>query len=911
MEVLLDEYLVDLNIWGKSRGLNGDGEGLVTYPLVCHLIDASAFAGQVWDLYLSARLRVWLADQLSMSPQECRAFLMLLAGLHDVGKACPGFQRQLVGKEWSLPEGYLDEGDFRDHAMAGQLWLGAALAQKFEWHEDLAAAVAEVVGGHHGVFTFVKPLDYNPVKLKPKGLGVKAWGRQRVAMVTLMRRLVGPRRLPDRFPAEAQVLACAVVVLADWLASQSSYIKRRMADVPERGETAALAEFFEESAKAASVELNAAGLTRLVLAEGSFTEEFGFAPNRLQRSLETGLPGAVTGPGLLIVTEQTGLGKTEATLFASRLLAEASGSAGLAFLLPTMATSNAMEHRLVDYFERRAVGPASLNLVHSMAWLRRLREEREPQEATLWANERELTEVTEWLSGGKKAAFAPVCVGTIDQALLSVLPLKHNAFRMLAFANKTVVIDEVHAFDAYVRRLLCGFLAWCGHLGVPVVLMSATLSQPIARELAAAYLGRPSVPELELAYPGWAFVERGMSEPVVRSIPVDEADQRPLRIELRECATGDDGLDRGAALREVLTPLCQDRGSAAVVCTTVKEAQRTYLDVVAWVQEEGFDAEVVLLHSNMPLWQRESITDDIVSRFGKGGDRSGRTIVVSTQVVEQSVDIDMDLVVSDLAPWELLLQRAGRGHRHPQNDGSRPAWASAHRLVVLVPEGGSDPVMPKRWEYVYPPASLIRTHRLLHRQCDEPVIIPSDVQRLVDVVHTDQSLIAGFESAQQESRAREYLQRGEAGRFVVPDPGDFTTVEEYSGQDRLTEEPVTTRFNADSVRALPLFADGDELYLDPEARQPLPRPVRVKGRPRWSQDDLAAIIEHTVPVRRSLIQDKSGDLAAEPFEEWTQHRQLKHVLPLVHQISKGGEPRPARLAGKIFRLDRDLGLVVE
>lgn len=909
----MSSNLVELLVWGKSRGLGSDSGRPRTYPLICHLLDTAAFAGRVWDEYLADRLRQWLSDQLGLSLEETRAFVMLVAGLHDVGKACPGFQFRDEDGLAALT-GYPRDGDFGDHAAAGQLWLGAALAAKFGWSPDLAEAVAEVVGGHHGFFTTMDRRDYHPEKVKVKGLGRGPWGTQRTAIAAAVQEIVGAHQYPKDFAPDAQVLVCAVVVLADWLASRTAFIRSRMPHVPPTGDASSLQRFLTGSIAATEDELSRAGLVRLAVREAEFVETFGFNPNRLQTSLLEGLPQAVSGPGLLIVTEQMGQGKTEAALFAAQMLGSAAGSAGLAFLLPTMATSNAMETRLIDYIERNSSESAAVNLVHSMAWLRRLRTELDATGDETGETDRSLSEVTEWLRGGKKAAFAPVCVGTIDQALLGVLPLKYNAFRMLAFANKTVVIDEVHAFDEFVRSLLCGFLSWCGHLGVPVVLMSATLPQSIARELAAAYLGRDPGPPAAPSYPGWVFLQRETTEPKPQTITVPEREEQPLlRVDLRECTAVDEALQRGPALARELEPLCAESGCAAVVCTTVKEAQQTYAELTSWIGNAGLDAEVVLLHSNMPMWQRETLTDDIVRRFGRGkkADRSGRTIIVSTQVLEQSVDIDMDLVISDLAPLELLLQRAGRGHRHAENNEQRPSWAREPRLVVLIPEGGEDPVVSGRWKYVYPPASLIRTQRLLLRRAGDGVRLPGDIQGLVDKLYTDQSLIAGQEQAERESLAWAMVRRTEAERWRVPVPKDLGSVGEFSGQHRLVEERFSTRFDADSVRALPLFDRGGDLFLDPQGQVPLPGPNTTSGRFRWDMTDVAAIIQRTVPVRRSLLERRPGELAVTPLEEWQDHFQLQHVVPLKHIIMSNGRVVAAKVAGRVFGLDTVLGLKID
>ncbi|WP_198667584.1 CRISPR-associated helicase Cas3' [Glycomyces dulcitolivorans] len=909
----MDLNVVDLAVWGKSRGLVSEGEALQFYPLVCHLLDAAAFAGRVWDEYLSDHLRAWIAGSLGLELTEARSFVVLLAGLHDIGKACPGFQFQVTEAGPRLT-GFPRDGEFARHDAAGQLWLGAALPAKFGWDSALAEAVAEVVGGHHGFFATWDEREYSGAKVQAKGLGTGPWGVQRTATAAAVQEIVGVRRWPTVFDPDAQVLVCAVVVLADWLASRTPFVRSRMQCLPGRGDVDALRRFFDASVAAGEGELARAGLVRLGVAERGFVEAFGFAPNRLQSSLIEHLPGEVAGPGLLIVTEAMGQGKTEAALYASEVMGKAAGTAGLAFLLPTMATSNAMEERLVRHFEQNAVGPAPVKLVHSMAWLRRLRSEQQGAASSVADDARVLTEVTEWLSGGRKAAFAPVCVGTVDQALLGVLPLKYNAFRMLAFANKTIVIDEVHAFDEFVRGLLCGFLSWCGHLGVPVVLMSATLPAGIARELAAAYLGRDPGAAASPVYPGWVFLQRNEPEAVPHTVTVPPLDDQPLlHVEVRECATVDGALARGPVLAAELEALCRSSGCAAVVCTTVKEAQQTYAEVTAWRTRERLDVDVVLLHSNMPMWQREEVTDRIVRRFGngEGADRSGRTIIVSTQVIEQSIDIDMDLVISDLAPLELLLQRAGRGHRHRGNDAQRPAWAAKPRLVVLVPEGGADPVIPGRWSYVYPPAALIRTQRLLLRDTAAGIRIPEDVQELVDTLYSDSALIAGHEGAERESLAWSMVRRTEAERWRVPVPKDLGSVGEFSGQHRLTEEHFSTRFDADSVRVLPLFDGDGAWFLDPECSIPLPQPHTESGRTRWRRGDVAAIIERTIPVRRRLLEHRPGTLAVETLRAFEDHQQLRYVVPLPHTAASSAEKPEASVAGRRFRLDPDLGLVID
>jgi CRISPR-associated endonuclease/helicase Cas3 len=843
---------------------------------------------------------------------------MWLAGLHDLGKICPGFQHR-PNEGLEVPPEYSAEGAWSDHALAGQLWLGWSLYQDCGWSGKAAVRAAEIVGGHHGLFSTFPTPEYSPSGEFRDKIGKGPWESQRAAVFRAVTSAVeahtgAPLRAPDRIPAEAQVIVCAVVVLADWLASRSEFIRTRLLGVPAEAGDSELLSFLESAVAVAGDEVDRAGLTRLQLRDGSFAEEFpefDQGPNRLQQSLDTELPGVVAGPGILLITEETGRGKTEAAWFAARILGEAAGTAGLAYLLPTMATSNAMETRLQKILDRRSCGEARLNLVHAMAWLRTLRGEKPEPVADVSDLDEMLKEVSDWLAKGRKTIHAPVCVATIDQALLSVLPLRHSAFRLLGFANKTIVIDEVHAFDAYVRGLLRGFLAWCGHLGVPVVLMSATLPRPIAHELVAAYLAEPELPEFTVPYPGWAFFSRDMpKEPKVRGVQVDDAERHSLEVDVLSCPTSDRGLERLPALKQALGPLCVDFGHAAVICTTIDEAQQTRDELAAWVAEEDSDVDVMLLHAREPIHQRDSDTERIIEQFGKVKPRPGRTIIVSTQVIEQSLDIDMDLIISDLAPFELLIQRAGRGHRHSKNRRHRPSWAAAHRLVVLSPEGGADPQLPERWLYVYPEASLIRAQRLLLRESGAGIQYPEGVQRLVDEVYTDGSLIAGHEGADEESRAREHLLATEAARLVVPTPGSLESVAQFSRAGAVPEERISTRFNADAVRVLPCFRREGELFLDAEATMPMPKPLWwPQGRAVWDLEAVALMVEHTLPLRRSQL-GWTSQAVPTPFKSWLHHRHLREVVPLIHTVEADGTVRPARIGGRTFRLDAVLGLVI-
>ncbi|GIG70550.1 CRISPR-associated endonuclease/helicase Cas3 [Phytomonospora endophytica] len=878
------------------------------YPVVCHLLDTAAMVRELWSSFVSPGSRAWLADQLGLDEAAACRLVELIAGLHDLGKIMLLFQALDT-----VPTGYPAYVSQRrlGHAEAGRLWLGTAL-QDLGATAATAHRLAEVVGGHHGIFDRVEPLtDFcRPVP----DIGDGEWEEQRRLVLESVYGILNEPSFPQDIPATAAVLICGIVVLADWLASQVDYIKSRLPEVPSTGSRAELAAFFAGSVSAAADVVAGAGLRGLRLRPGTFAEEFGRSPRPIQASIEQRLPGMAKGPGLLVITDRPGEGKTEIALHAARILGEAAGTNGLYFALPTMATADQMHGRLKAYVESRALDDAPLSLLHSMAWLSPVYTTVSDAAGTseVSSHERDIiTMVTDWMRGAKKAMFAPVCVGTIDQALLSVLPVRHNCLRLLGLAGKTVIIDEVHAYDAYTRGLAAALLRWLGKLGVPVVLMSATLPTATIDELVKAYLDvgrrrRKKMAPPVVHYPGWIYVDgpSRMVEPVaVEVLPTARVD---VEIATEPVQVVDGKVDRMGALRKVLSPLLTEPGSAAVICTTVEQAQQTRQDLAAWLHGQGAQVELTLLHSRLPAHQRESVTAKLVATFGPGGDRSQAEIIVSTQVIEQSLDVDVDVMVSDLAPFELLIQRSGRCRRHRDNDAGRPSWAKSTRLVVLTaPETAGVITLPAAWGYVYPPAMLIRSQRLLKRYSNAAITIPEQVQDLVDTIYDDESLIAGYENAEIERLADDLVRRAEARRGANELP---KTGEDLSSLTRsaVEEERISTRFDADSERVLPVFEARDgERYLDAAMTKPLPT---LGGRKWFTAAEQREVINHTMPLRYSYIADHGAE--HEPPADWCDDRYLKRLVLLVQRMGDDGEFVSAAVGDRRMHLDPMLGLVI-
>ena len=445
--------------------------------------------------------------------------------------------------------------------------------------------------------------------------------------------------------------------------------------------------------------------------------------------------GVTSGPEIAIVEAQMGIGKTEIALWLAASALRHRTADGLYDALPTQATANAAFGRVRQFATRlRPDSDLALALAHGAKRFDdeygRLREDYNRLRRAYGAgthraagDEAASSEVIapSWLQPSKRALLAPVGVGTIDQALLGVMGVRHGFVRLFALARKVVVIDEVHAYDAYTGALLRHLLRWLGALGTKVVLLSATLPPSLRTMLLDAYFqnatpaglvpngtgDHPDVyPRLVHACPG--------ARAAVLTDPRTEAERETTQVFVEpvlpgELAPGDEIDPKTRAGATWVAERIDRDGCVAWIRNTVREAQEAY----AVLQDAGIPA--VLLHARFARFDRNRIEADLLARLGPpGADRPDRLAVVATQVIEQSVDLDFDAMLSDLAPVDLLLQRAGRLWRH-----ERPEARHGHTrpvLGVLMPLDADIAALafgPSR--YVYDAVTLARSAVLVQQ----------------------------------------------------------------------------------------------------------------------------------------------------------------------------------------------------
>ena len=486
-------------LWAK-KARTGEARWL---PLATHLTDSAGLARRIWGRWLCDGVKRTVAEASHCDEEAAGKLFVFLMAAHDVGKATPLFQ----AKQSSFTESDLDRRLTEElcmtglpmqpyraftspgsspHALAGEIILEAA---------GCPPNIAVIVGGHHGRPPSAKALidggeERQESNFFVEGRGRAPWDAVRGELVELALEIAGFRsfdELPVPDPA-AQVLLTGLAVMTDWIASNERYFPYIDVDDPVR------LDMGEERGKAAFRRLdflktvwqpgNPGGADRL------FFSRFGFPPRPLQSAvLETAV--AVPDPGIFILEAPMGIGKTEAVLAAAEMFASASGRSGVFFALPTQATSDGMFPRLLSWIAGLSDGVHSVELVHGKAQFNDALNalSRLGGSSQVAGDEGDGAAVYPWFEGRKKALLADFAVGTVDQLLQLALRQKHVMLRHLALANKVVIIDECHAYDAYMNVYLKRALRWLGRYRTPVILLSATLPGAKREELVRAYLG--------------------------------------------------------------------------------------------------------------------------------------------------------------------------------------------------------------------------------------------------------------------------------------------------------------------------------------------------------------------------------------------------------------------------------------
>jgi len=615
----------------------------------------------------------------------------LIAALHDVGKISIGFQRRISKGCSILMQAYRDLfQDPHTYCEFHQVMGDASIREILSSHQSVNS-YAYIVGVHHGWYE-------HPLKEGCLDYGSSEWATERRRLVkSLMKRFGEP---PTKITTiEIRDMCAALVSLADWIASDEHFYDQTGGFSSKK--------ILARTSKV----IQGLGWRRSCVKRNNgkaltFSQMFGHKYKR--NHMQTLVSRMIRMPGVYLIEASTGMGKTEAALEAAYRLLEKGFHRGIFFALPTRVTSDSMYERVISWMEKTHESGMAPKLIHGLSFLR-------DKEVDLPG---EFTFASKWFTTNRKALLTPFGVGTLDQLLLGVLNVRYNFIRTFGLYNKIVILDEVHSYDVYTGRLLDILIEKLRALNCTVIMLSATLTHDRKRQLFNIGENDPHFPKIS-SYPLVTALREG--KPIrCRTRPSDEHRKVVINMTANLDKAFTEAIKRANAGQQVIW-----------FCNLVNKAVAVYKAIEGKVPECG------LMHSRfIPGW-RKAREDYWLKALGKHGDRSIGRILVVTQVGEQSIDIDADFMITDLAPSDMLLQRLGRLWRHKHIDhlcGHAEAWILTEDLC----KPKSKPELLSALGLhgmIYNPFVLYRTYCEWAKR--KVVRIPFDIRRILERTYRD------------------------------------------------------------------------------------------------------------------------------------------------------------------------------
>ena len=878
-------------LWAKT----GAQESGSYHPLILHLLDVAACAEAVLTRE-PATTRERMGAVIGMDWQLARPWILLIIACHDLGKACPGFQAK-----WDKAHQLLDKAELHippgvdthiNHAFVSQIALFELLAME-GWPEDSARLVSDAIGCHHG--ERASPLKLDSLEGDRKILGDKDWTVVRRSLFELLLNVFNPGAVPAKSTLSGPdfMLLAGLTSFSDWIGSNEEWFSFGK---PEQ--CADLHFWYDERYQRAGIALDAIGweLRRPLQSDAkSFEQVFQkFTPRPMQLAVAKAI-SKIDKPCILLVEAPMGEGKTEAAFYAYLEFQRRLGHRGLYIALPTKATGNAMFERTLEFLAGFSSDrKLDLQLVHGATLLND-----SFQNLRLGkiynTNEDGSIRAGEWFTSKKRALLSEYGVGTVDQALLPILPVRHNFVRLWGLANRVIVFDEIHAYDVYTSTLLIHLLQWLLALDSSIILLSATLPPSFRRKLAE--LVQTEMPEAEVKYPRISIFQTKTMEQI--SYNTDPIRRRKINLS----GISPDIVSMCTTLTDTLT----NGGMALALINTVQRAQELYMqfpqgeEIAYKGQPVGKKlpngTEIYLFHARFPADKRQLRENRVLTLFGKNSLREGRKILIATQVAEQSLDLDFDVLLSDLAPIDLLLQRAGRLWRH-ERSGEERHYIPGPRLIVagLTDDEPPDFGQPLWWGSVYREDILLRTWVLLSNR--QEVTLPDEIDEMVQKVYEENvdipsSLQERMDKALVISDGEASAHKGLADQAIIgfPDDASWDNPATFVKYDE--DEPglhptlvAQTRLDEPSVTAIPLWPlDAFDLNKEPDFT--VSKGLYLRG----------------ISISRFGVVKKLQTLGVP--EGWKMSSLLRTCLPLI--LDDQG-----RWCEDIsVRLDNELGLVYE
>jgi CRISPR-associated endonuclease/helicase Cas3 len=740
--------------WGKaSQGNENRPQDYHLLPY--HCLDAAFVAHLWWDRSKRVRDMVQACLQTTYSLNQIKAWLLFFIALHDLGKWDLRFQLKspetwkTLHPDWDFESFCIETNLSIRKYNHGQMGFEIFCSEMSEMSQEVDSWYTWIsaVTGHHGTLpgwtdSYTSP-QADSDWIHQDSLARESWLRKLEELVLTKERLSLKLAPPDITP-EGRGIIAGLCSISDWIASQEILFPY----VAEYLEPEAYWGLLKKRLHNKDI-IDECGLQKESAQYGGVEDllQPGFAPRQIQCIISQ-LPAE---PGLTIVEAPTGCGKTEAGIAYAWKLLSAQKAESIVFALPTQATANAMFDRVLSFAEQLfPAGGGNFVLAHGKSMKNHQFQqlcERGQHTNSLQGQEDGKTQCSAWLASSKKRVFlGQVGICTIDQILISVLPVRHNFVRMFGLGRSILVVDEVHAYDAYMYTLLEEVLARHAAVGGSAILLSATLPSLQKKKLIAAWGGK-SLSMLS-DYPLITQVTRDMEAKTFILSPDQLPPRRKVQVRLHE-------MKQETELPNLLdAAIAAARSGARVglIFNTVDVAQNVALKLRAQTK-----IPVDLFHSRFMFADRQKREMEVMSNYGPLADRSRGRILVATQVVEQSLDLDFDWLITELCPVDLLFQRIGRMHRHLlvcRPDGFETPWVD-----VLIP-GEQDYGVSG---FIYGDTRVLwRTEKLLE-QCGGEILFPEAFRSWVEKVY--QSNVWGDEPPEIQKAHEKFGEEQESRKY--------------------------------------------------------------------------------------------------------------------------------------------------
>ncbi len=854
-------------------------------PLWMHMMDTSGVIKKLLAEFVSESFE----KTCKLSKKELREIAVFLAYVHDIGKATTAFQYKISR---NVPErvGELEkQGIYLDlftnkpfsHALAGEVILK---------HFGCSASVSAVVGAHHGIPTESSDLrdhdlsqDKRDITCYEEYFGLD--GRNRAVLEKVWKDIIeialaeaGITSVSDlpMLSSQAQVLLSGLLITADWIASNTEYFP--LISVDSIGEEKYYPDRIEKAWEKIEFPEMWTSL-RNSYSDNSFKENFGFIPRETQKAM-LDIVVKAKNPGIFILEAPMGIGKTEAALAAAELLASKNGKNGLFFGLPTQATANGIFPRIMGWAEKQSEEfYHSIQLKHGNAALNNVFRNIQkgiPEEE----NESGLI-VHSWFCDNKKACLADFVVATVDQLLMLALKRRHVMLLHLGLSEKVIIIDEVHAYDAYMNQYMERALQWFGTYNTPVILLSATLPSQRRMSFIRAYLQQDSSD---------STFEENESYPLLTWTDGNEVKQEALpyigihrNVTIKKCGSDN--------LVSVIKNAVQAGGCVGIILNTVSRAQN-----ISDIIRNEITENLLLYHAQFIMPDRNKKETELLEKTGKNSNADTRNgfVVVGTQVLEQSLDIDFDVLITDISPMDLLLQRIGRLHRHERD--YRPDALKKPVCYVITDEYENQNTAS---EHIYGRWLLKKTLDII----PETITIPDDISPLVQKVYS------AFDDSEDYSQYENDIKmaKNRAGSFLLKKPKckDIHGFLDRSidGNESIAEASVRDGISSIEVLLMQKYADGTKYFIDGTALSP-----------KLEKDECERIAEQRLRLPSKFSQKWNIDKTINELEEkcrayiseWQKSYWLKGKLVLFLD-----ENMESELLGYRLKYSYEKGLVCE